>query len=295
MMSVCSTSYFCAPFQQQRSVLAKPWLNLTLPNRLRSGMLAYNTSFTFNFKNGLECQRSFEVRQQVGATEQEWTDEMLTDQDEDHEDAYVQEEEAETEVGDGGDGGGVVLAGTTWGSHALAIAEDVMLPFKDDLEIFAFRVSSSGDICIRLDKLSDKYGSPSIDDIGTFTSIYAERLDEAKKAGIVPQHVALEVSSPGAERIVRVPQDLERFKDLPMYVRYMEETTKAKPGSQEQDGIFQLDNIEMELGYCIWRLANVRLNRELFGKGRSLNKKQRDWRLRVPFTSLVLVRLYLDI
>ena len=80
-----------------------------------------------------------------------------------------------------------------------------------------------------------------------------------------------QVSSPSAERIVRVPQDLERFKDLPMYVRYLEET--AESGSQEQDGIFHLDSVEMESGYSTWKLANVKLNRQLLGKGRALNKK----------------------
>ena len=78
-----------------------------------------------------------------------------------------------------------------------------------------------------------------------------------------------------------------------MYVRYLEET--AESGSQGQDGIFHLDSVEMESGYSTWKLANVKLNRQLLGKGRALNKKQRQWRLRVPFASLVVVRLYLEI
>ena len=83
-----------------------------------------------------------------------------------------------------------------------------------------------------------------------------------------------QVSSPSAERIVRVPQDLERFKDLPMYVRYLEET--AESGIQGQDGIFHLDSVEMESGYSTWKLANVKLNRQLLGKGRALNKKKTE-------------------
>lgn len=219
--------------------------------------------------------------------------EMVLDEDDDYEDSYGIEEPAEPEVGDGEEGGGVLLGSTYWGSKALTIAQEVVLPFKDDLGIFAFKAANNGHVSVRLDKLSNKYGSPSIDDIRTFSSLYLEQLDEAKQAGLLPDNLALEVSSPGAERIVRVPQDLERFKDLPMYVRYLEET--AESGSKEQDGIFQIDCVEMESGYSTWKLANVKLNRQLLGKGRALNKKQRQWRLRLPFASLVFVRLYLEI
>ena len=73
-----------------------------------------------------------------------------------------------------------------------------------------------------------------------------------------------------------------------MYVRYLEET--AESGSQGQDGIFHLDSVEMESGYSTWKLANVKLNRQLLGKGRALNKKkQRQWRLRVPFASFLYI------
>lgn len=227
------------------------------------------------------------------ASAEDWTDEMVLDEDDYFEDSYGTEEPAEPQVGDGEEGGGVSLGSTYWGSKALTIAQEVILPFKDELEIFSFKATNNGHISVRLDKLSNKYGSPSIDDIRTFSSLYLEHLDEAKQAGALPDNLTLEVSSPGAERIVRVPQGLERFKDLPMYVRYLEET--AEGGSQEQDGIFQLDSVEMESGYSTWKLANVKLNRQLLGKGRALNKKQRQWRLRVPFASLVLVRLYLEI
>eukprot|EP01018_Ginkgo_biloba_P031237 Gb_22791 [translate_table: standard] len=103
-----------------------------------------------------------------------------------------------------------------------------------------------------------------------------------------------QVSSPGAERLLRVPQDLERFKDLPMQVSYLEEITEANPSSKEQDGIFQLDCLDLDSGYCMWKLANVKVNREASGKGRSLSRKRRDWRLRLPLSSLRLVRLYLE-
>lgn len=101
-----------------------------------------------------------------------------------------------------------------------------------------------------------------------------------------------QVSSPGVERVVRIPQDLDRYKDRPMYVKYV---TDATGSLSESDGIFRLVSFDMETKCCIWGVADVRINREKAGKGRPLNKKQRNWRLNTPFDSLRLVRLYSDI
>lgn len=103
------------------------------------------------------------------------------------------------------------------------------------------------------------------------------------------------MSSPGAERVVRIPKDLERFKDLPMYVRYIESSSDSNAETPEKDGILELDSVDMEVGSAKWKLADVRLNRELTGKGRGLNRKQRDWRVDLPFESIQLVRLYIDL
>lgn len=230
-----------------------------------------------------------------GITSPDVKEEILKDKEIDEDvDYWEEEEEAEAQIGDGGDGGGVVLNGISWGSKALAIAEEVLIPFKDDLKIFAFKVTSRGYIFIRLDKLSDMYGCPTINDIEAFNSVYATRIEEIGKSGELPENLAIEVSSPGAERLVKVPDDLERFKDLPMYVSYVEETSDTKPGSKVQDGVFQLDCVSLELGQCTWKLANVKQNKEALGKGRTLSRKQKDWRLLLPFTSLKLVRLYME-
>jgi len=101
------------------------------------------------------------------------------------------------------------------------------------------------------------------------------------------------VSSPGAERVVQIPQDLERFKELPMYVRYLE--TGIGEEAEEKDGVFELESVDTESTCSVWKLANVRINRESIGKGRGLNKKQREWRCQIPFESLQLVRLYIDL
>lgn len=90
--------------------------------------------------------------------------------------------------------------------------------------------------------------------------------------------------------MVRVPQDLVRFKELPMYVRY---TVEGGAEDSVKDGIWQVDTVEEDK--AVWKLANVRANREVAGKGRPLNKKQKDWRFELPFSNTQLVRLYLDV
>ncbi|WOG92398.1 hypothetical protein DCAR_0311664 [Daucus carota subsp. sativus] len=194
-------------------------------------------------------------------------------------------------VGDGEGGGGISLAGTSWDEEALAIAEEVTLTFEGDLGIYAFKTLLNNIIRVRIEKLSNMSGSPNIQDIEAFSKAYRVRLDEAEVSGSIPGNVSLEVSSPGLERIFKVPQDLERFKERNMYVKYV--STVAETGAPcECDGIFRLVSYDLETKCCTWGIADVRANREKAGKGRPLNKKQREWRLETPFETLKLVRNY---
>jgi ribosome maturation factor RimP len=209
----------------------------------------------------------------------------------DDDDFWEDDFESEAEPGDGGDGGGIILGDAAWAKSALHLAEDAIAEFNGDLSLFAFKAGKDPSrIHVRLDKLSDKYGSPTMVDLEKFTSSYAKRLADAGEPDI-----SVQVSSPGAERVVRIPQDLERFKDLPMYVRYVETSADGDADSVEKDGILELESVDTEGGSATWKLANVRINRDLAGKGRGMNRKQRDWRAQLPFESLHVVRLYLDL
>ncbi|KAF5735449.1 hypothetical protein HS088_TW15G00955 [Tripterygium wilfordii] len=217
-------------------------------------------------------------------------DELLEDDDGDFEDEYLSSE-GELYVGDGGEGGGISLAGTWWDKEALAIAEEVALSFNGDLGIYAFRTLSNSIIKVRIEKLSNRSGSPNMEDIEAFSKSYRARLNDAELTKSVPTDLSLEVSSPGLERIVRIPQDLDRFKDRHMYVKYVSEvTTTGSP--LESDGVLRLVSFDVENKCCTWGLADIKVNREKAGKGRPLNKKQREWRLDTTFDSLRLVRLY---
>ncbi|XP_010912631.3 uncharacterized protein [Elaeis guineensis] len=222
----------------------------------------------------------------------DFEDDIMMDDTEDFEDDF-EVEDADLNVGDGAGGGGISLAGTWWDKKALLIAEEVSMLFDGDLKIYAFKTSANSTIHLRIEKLSSKYGSPSMIDIEAFSTAYRSRLDEAELAGKIPNNISLEVSSPGVERAVCIPEEFGRFKDLPMYVKYSSinaETTLP----QEHDGVFKLISFDLDLCQCTWGLADVRINRQQAGKGRPLSRKQREWRLQMPFESLRLVRLYSD-
>ncbi|XP_062159404.1 uncharacterized protein LOC133866785 [Alnus glutinosa] len=224
----------------------------------------------------------------------DFEDEAVGDGGDDYFEDESVADNAEVYVGDGGGGGGISLAGTWWDEEALRIAEGVLLSFDDDLKIYAFKTMSNYTIQVRIEKLSNKSGSPNMEDIEAFSATYRARLDEAELNKSIPENVSLEVSSPGVERVVQIPNELDRFKDRPMYVKYVNEV--AATGSlSENDGVFRLVSFDVESKCCTWGLADVKINREKAGKGRPLNKKQREWRLNTPFDSLCLVRLYSDI
>ena len=95
---------------------------------------------------------------------------------------------------------------------------------------------------------------------------------------LTKHNFALKVSSPGAERLLKVPDDISRFKDLPMRVCYTE----------------NIDSIENDSEMCVWKLADVKENRDPLKKGRPLSRKQKDWRLQLPFNLHTMVTLYLE-
>ncbi|KAG1348172.1 hypothetical protein COCNU_06G020010 [Cocos nucifera] len=207
---------------------------------------------------------------------------------------WEEEEVAEPMIGDGGDGGGIVLGDVGWGERALSVAHEILqLHFSDDMVIYAFKVSPRGYIYVRLDKLTNKYGCPAMEEIENFSSLYKKQLDEIVECGEIPLDLALEVSSPGAERLLKVPKDLDRFKLMPMRVQYLEENLDSKH-HQQKDGVFILESIDSDTACCVWKLADVKENRAEVGKGRPLSRKQKDWRLRLPFESVKRVTFYLN-
>ncbi|KAL6573524.1 hypothetical protein OROHE_001983 [Orobanche hederae] len=256
-----------------------------------------DTFRTFSLKTSSTCSSSATVLRHLhgGSSTTERTCQESVDDDSNSEvepiDSWEEEDEAEAEVGDGGDGGGVVLKNCPWGERALSIAQEVLKEFGEDMELYAFKTSHRGYIYVRLDKLSNEYGCPGMEEIESFSRRYKKKLDEFGAVGEIPEDLALEVSSPGAERLLRVPDDLLRFKDLPMVVNYSEESDAKCP---EKNGVYFLDSVGTESRCCIWKLADVRENRDPSAKGRPLSRKQKDSRLKLSYDTIKRVTLYIS-
>lgn len=108
------------------------------------------------FVDGETFQEFKDAEQLANVVETELAEELddLLDDDYFWEDDF----EPEPEVGDGGEGGGVVFGDSSWGPKALNLANDVLALFKGGLAIFSFKVYEESDLIqLRLDKLSDKY------------------------------------------------------------------------------------------------------------------------------------------
>lgn len=180
---------------------------------------------------------------------------------------------------------------TAWGEVALQAAQKVLAgPVGEGLELFSLTaVAQSKRLGIRLDKLSDRYGSPALDEIEAFcrafNAEFAAALGE-EAAGLVE----VEVSSPGAERTVRVPADLARFADLPMKVEFANEQEKV------DTRVLQLVSLDAAGGTSEWALANVRINRQQGAKGsNTLSRKQRDLRFNILLNQIQRVNLFIDL
>ncbi|CAA7408878.1 unnamed protein product [Spirodela intermedia] len=130
------------------------------------------------------------------------------------------------------------------------------------------------------------YCCPEMEELEKFSMLYDKCLEESGEKGEIPKDLGLEVSSPGAERLLKVPEDLHRFRRMPMLVRYLDGAEEPK------DGVFLLEAVETETRRCVWKLADVRENRDPRSKGRPMSRRQRDWRLEVPFEMLNRVMLY---
>ncbi|KAK8957545.1 hypothetical protein KSP39_PZI000455 [Platanthera zijinensis] len=261
------------------------------PHLIRAA-LASNSDFSKALPASRYSFSSFTSRHR--STSQDPSCGEIAAEDEDWGVEWEEEEETEPAMGDGGDGGGVVLGNVKWGEHALSLAREVLHSFGDDIALYAFKVSPKGYIYVRLDRLTNRYGCPDIEEIENFNKLYKKRLDEAGEAGAIPTDMALEVSSPGAERLLDFSRDLNRFREMAMWVRYLEENENPGQHKQPVERVLVFESMEGGAECCVFKLADVKENRAELGKGRPLTRKLKDWRLGLPFKSILRIKLYLD-
>lgn len=117
------------------------------------------------------------------------------------------------------------------------ISEEVKNTFAG-IEILNVKLSKiRGDyyIKIELDDLNNQYGSVSISTCEAFSKSFIENLDQKilqnnieyqLPIDLTLENYTLEVSSAGAEREIKFPEELERFKKSPLKIIYKENDKK---------------------------------------------------------------------
>lgn len=76
----------------------------------------------------------------------------------------------------------------------MALAEKVCESFDGDLGIYAFKTLPNSTIQVRIERLTNKSGSPTMEDIESYSTIYRAKLAEAELAKSIPDNISLEVS-----------------------------------------------------------------------------------------------------
>ena len=143
-----------------------------------------------------------------------------------------------------------------------------------------------GDVYKRqsVDAVRDKFGSPTLDQLSAVSRAFNADLEERG----FPEDVSLEVASPGAERKLRLPDDIPRFAELKMRVTYRD--ANAEGGTATR--VMLIEDLDEDTGTATWKLADVEENRPQAKKGQGMNKKQREWRLVAPFADVVAANLF---
>lgn len=197
--------------------------------------------------------------------------------------------------------------GTPWGKAALAVARSILDDDTGDsseLSLWSFKAyPASKRVEVRLDKLTDRYGSPSLDDVSSFSRKFAELLAEAlgeEEAG----EIEVEASSAGAARRLRLPRDLERFLEMPLAVSPKAGSAAAETIPKPHPAPLRAVSIrggggrggesgdDGEEATVVFATADVRVTRG--GRGR-LTKKQLEARFEVSVSDLDKVTLYVDV
>lgn len=164
---------------------------------------------------------------------------------------------------------------------ARELAEEAL---TNGIRIYDFQIGYlKNEIKIRvlLDKLSDPRGSVTIEECEEYTHLYRMKLDSHLSEDDQYRY-SLEVSSAGAEREIRLPDELNRFKNLPMTVSYEQEGKNKK-------AVMNYLKMDTEKEITSWKLAGVKFN-----KNQGLTSKNTPDEIIIPVNKINKVNLYLD-
>lgn len=150
------------------------------------------------------------------------------------------------------------------------------------IEIFEFQIGYlKNEIKIRvlLDKMNHPLGSVTIEECEEYTHLYRMKLDSHLSEDDQYRY-SLEVSSAGAEREVRLPEELKRFQNQLMKVSYDHEGKSRN---------IVMHFIRGDQTETYWKYAKVKYNRN-----QGINLKNTQNEIMIPMEDIIKVNLYLD-
>ena len=168
----------------------------------------------------------------------------------------------------------------------------------DRVGVYAARVKPAGGqgfhFEVELDGLQDERGAVSLEDCQAFSQRFVELVDnrlargggpdtEGLPEGLTPDNYSLEVASAGAERELRLPEDLERFRGLPLKLRYRDSEGK------DRSDLVVFQGIENDAGEASFEPYTPKRKRRSKGE-----KKQNGREIRLPLCEMIRANLYLD-
>lgn len=253
------------------------WLRPRLPSRLRrSSCLVISRSAVPKSDEAMDDQvHASASAEEAPAVEGE------QEEDPEDDDAY------ETFVAPG------VSIHFPWGEEAYKVAGKMMSedPTFEHFAIYSFKTRHRSRLEIALDKTDDPRGSPTLDDVALFARSLRTGLEAVM--GDKADALEIEVSTAGAEREIRLPHELERFRQFPMRVVYRNSTA----GGAEMENVMDFKGMDPDdSSLSEWRLADVKANRwvDKRGKVMPLRRRDKDRQMLIPVVDLVRVYMHLD-
>ena len=166
------------------------------------------------------------------------------------------------------------------------ISEIAYRELEENFDIYEIKIGFSKTglkIGIFLDNLLHSTGSPNISDCERYAKKLNTAFENLEIDGEKLENYFLEVSSPGAERRLRNPNDWIRFKDLPMKVVFRDEKNSI------YSRVVHLIDVSNEMSE--WSVDNIVYNKNqgLIFKGKNDNK------LKIEIDKIESVNLYINI
>lgn len=165
-------------------------------------------------------------------------------------------------------------------------------------------ISNGYQIEVSLDNLDDPTGAVRLEDCEEYSKRIVDLIDnaietddseltEALPEGMTTENYSLEVSSAGAERRLKIPEDLERFRDRPLRLKVLVDQTRHRLH------VLFREMKKTDDGSLLFEFEDYRSGKSGSGKQKKSKKKasslfDEDGKIRIRETDLLEANLFLD-